>query len=107
MFKFAFFKLEDMETDHCLVRSSEDSTSVREEEFNKTVTPKTDGAVTFLAPGVSLPVGTGLILWTCFFADLNTCRKTWEKKTGGEEGGRRGESPNGGQTSSALHSGRQ
>ena len=50
-----------METDHCLVRSSEDSASVREEEFNKTVTPKTDGAVTFLAPGVSLPVGTGLI----------------------------------------------
>ena len=109
MFKFAFFKLEDMETDHCLVRSSEDSASVREEEFNKTVTPKTDGAVTFLAPGVSLPVGTGLILWACLFAsaDFNTSRKAWEEKTGGEERGRRGESPNGGQTSSALHSGRQ
>ena len=48
-----------METSHCLVRSNEVSKDVREEEFNKTVTPKTDGAVTFLAPGVSLPVGTG------------------------------------------------
>ena len=98
-----------METDHCLVRNSEDSTSVREEEFNKTVTPKTDGAVTFLAPGVSLPVGTGLILWACFFAiaDFNISRKAWKKKTGGEERDRRGESPDGGQTSSALHSGRQ
>jgi len=52
-------QLEDMETSHCLVRSNEVSKDVREEEFNKTVTPKTDGAVTFLAPGVSLPVGTG------------------------------------------------
>ena len=96
-----------METDHCLVRNSEDSASVREEEFNKTVTPKTDGAVTFLAPGVSLPVGTGLTLWACFFADFNISRKAWEEKTGGEERGWRGESPNGGQTSSTLHSGRQ
>ena len=84
-----------METDHCLVRSNEDSTKVREEEFNKTVTPKTDGAVTFLAPGVSLPVGTGLTLWACFFADFDISRKAWEEKTGGE-GGWRGESPNGG-----------
>ena len=52
-------QLEDMETSHCLVRSNEVSKDVREEEFNKTVTPKKDGAVTFLAPGVSLPVGTG------------------------------------------------
>jgi len=41
------------------VRSNEVSKDSREEEFSRTVTPKTDGAVTFLAPGVSLPVGTG------------------------------------------------
>jgi len=52
-------QLEDMETSHCLVRSNEVSKDAQEEEFSRTVTPKTDGAVTFLAPGVSLPVGTG------------------------------------------------
>ena len=55
-------QLEDMETTHCLVRSNEVSKDAREEEFSRTVTPKTDGSVTFLAPGVSLPVGTGLFL---------------------------------------------
>jgi len=54
-----------METSHCLVRSNEVSKDGREEEFSRTVAPKTDGAVTFLAPGVSLPVGTGFLLLPC------------------------------------------
>ena len=78
-----------METTHCLVRSNEVSKDAHVEEFSRTVTPKTDGAVTFLAPGVSLPVGTG-----CFIFNrrhTSVCpgklgkRKQTEEKKEGEE----------------------
>ena len=79
-----FAQLEDMEASHCLVRSNEVSKEAREEEFSRTVTPKTDGAVTFLAPGVSLPVGTGIFVRACVESqNMNNClfRKAWKKKT--------------------------
>merc|ERR1719234_2866953 len=69
-------QLEDMETSHFLVRSNEVSKDAREEEFSRTVAPKTDGVVTFLAPGVSLPVGTG---------KLGKRKQESLKKEGGEE----------------------
>ena len=82
-------QLEDMETTHCLVRSNEVSKDAHVEEFSRTVTPKTDGAVTFLAPGVSLPVGTGFFILTCEEeTSKHLCRKAWKAKTNrSEEGG--------------------
>ena len=79
-----------METTHCLVRSNEVSKDAQVEEFSRTVTPKTDGAVTFLAPGVSLPVGTGFFILTCE-DETSICagklgkRKQTEAKKEGEE----------------------
>jgi len=48
-----------LEARHCLVRARVEGRREEAEEFTKTVAPVTDGAVTFLAPGVSLPLGTG------------------------------------------------
>lgn len=50
--------ISQMETNHCLVRNPQIQSN-NQDQFTKTVTPKTDGGVTFLAPGVSMPVGTG------------------------------------------------
>ena len=70
-----------METTHCLVRSNEVSKDAQVEEFSRTVTPKTDGAVTFLAPGVSLPVGTGCFIFISRKINKRLSRKAWKKKT--------------------------
>lgn len=50
----------DLKPSECLVRETPVvKLSNQQEEFNKTITPKTDGDVVFLAPGISQPVGTG------------------------------------------------
>jgi hypothetical protein len=49
-----------LEATHCLVRPGVTQAVGQTDQFSKTVTPhRPEGGVTFLAPGVSLPVGTG------------------------------------------------
>jgi len=69
--------IEEIEENHCLVRPPPQSVQKEDEEqFTKTVTPNTEGNVTFLAPGVTLPVGTGKL----------GKRKSETPGTGGREG---------------------
>lgn len=50
----------DLKQTECLVRELPQlKVPTQQDQFTKTLTPKTDGDVVFLAPGVSQPVGTG------------------------------------------------
>jgi len=52
--------LSELSQSHCLVReSSVLKVDNQQGDFTKTITPKTEGDVVFLAPGVTQPVGTG------------------------------------------------